>query len=163
MEKKMEVCFTIKPIWETISNIRDDIQKVLKIKMVNEDTLEKADLVCLELLENAVKYGIVTPDCPDVKIWFELEEDVLVFYVSNGVRIDDKLQFLFELINKLRNAENVEALYIQRLEEITRNPRGGSQLGIYRIVFESGFHLRYTLEGYKLTIAAQKQVIREVV
>jgi hypothetical protein len=163
MEKKMEVCFTIKPIWETISNIREDILKVLKVKNVNEDTLEKSDVVCLELLENAVKYGIVTPDCPDVKISFDLEEDVLAFYVSNGVRVDDKLQFLFELINKLKEAEDVEALYIQRLEEIAQNPRGGSQLGIYRIVFESGFQLTYTLNGNKLTIIAQKKVIREVV
>jgi anti-sigma regulatory factor (Ser/Thr protein kinase) len=72
MENKMEVCFTIKPIWETISNIREDILKVLKLKNVNEETLEKADVVCLELLENAVKYGIVTP-CMTIKICIKKE------------------------------------------------------------------------------------------
>ena len=159
----MEVCFTIKPIWETISNIREDIQKVLKLRNINEDILENSDLVCMELLENAVKYGIVTPDCPDVKICFELQENMLLFYVSNGVNINEKLNYLFELINKLKVSEDVEALYIQRLEEIAKNPRGGSQLGIYRIVYECGFQLSYHLDGYKLTITAKKPIVMTII
>ncbi|MCB1192278.1 MAG: hypothetical protein H7A23_21780 [Leptospiraceae bacterium] len=163
MEKKLEVCFTIKPVWETISQIREDFQKVLKLKRVSNDILEKADVVCLELLENAVKYGVITPDCPDVKISFELEENTLKFFVSNGVMLGSRLQYLFHLIDKLKNSDDVESLYIQRLEEIAKHPKGGSQLGIYRVVYESGFGLSYNLDGQKLTVIAQKEVIREVI
>ena len=163
MEKKMEVRFTIKPVWDTLSQIREDIQKFLEVKNIDEDLVEKADVVCLELLENAVKYGVGTPDSPDVNIWFKLEEDMLVFCVSNGVRKDENLQFLFNLIDKLNNSDDIEALYIERLQEIAKNPKNGSQLGVYRIVYESEFNLNYELEGSKLTIEARKVVERKIV
>lgn len=162
-ETKMEVSFTIRPVWEMISKIREDVQNVLKLKHVNSVIMEKADIVCLELLENAVKYGVVTPDCPDVKISFALEGNSLVFYISNGVKIDKRLQYLFDRIDELKNSENVESLYVQRLQEIAKNPKAGSQLGIYRVVYESDFRLDYTLEGKKLTITAQKQIEREII
>ncbi|MEM7183942.1 MAG: hypothetical protein AAF518_23760 [Spirochaetota bacterium] len=163
MEKKMEVRFTIKPVWDTLSQIRDDIQKFLQVKNVDEDVMEKADVVCLELLENAVKYGIGTPDSPDVNISFKLEENMLVFYVSNGVRQNDNLQFLFDLIDKINSSDDVEALYLERLQEIAKNPKNGSQLGVYRIVYESEFSLKYNLEGTKLTLEARKTVERKFI
>ena len=48
---------------------------------------------------------------------------------------------------------------MERLHEIAQNPKSGkSQLGLYRIAYETEYLLNYEISGKKLIITATKKI-----
>lgn len=151
--------FTIKPVWETISVIRGLIREALEDKRVSQELLDSTDIVCMELLENAVKFGVSTPDCSEVVLNTDFSNAQLTLVISNGVLSRDNAGYLLDILDKVASGGDVEAMYVDRLNEIAENPKSGrSQLGILRIMYETGFQLTYKLEGQKLTLTAQRKI-----
>ncbi|HRG46505.1 MAG TPA: DUF6272 family protein [Leptospiraceae bacterium] len=159
MENLLE--FTTQPIWDTVIQIRKKVKSVLEERKYPAEIIEATEIVSMELLENAVKYGVCTEDCPavDVKIEINESDKEIGITVSNGFSSVENLEFILSRLDKLKNADNIEALYMERLEEIIANPRSGkSQLGLYRIAYETGYKLDYKLKGNRLEITGKKKI-----
>ena len=68
-----------------------------------------------------------------------------------------------KFINKIKNSPNLGELYMERLQEIALNPKSGkSQLGLFRIAYETGFTIDYEISGKKLIVKATKKIEDEL-
>jgi hypothetical protein len=150
--------FTLSPLWQGIQEVKEGFHNFLKNNNIESETLEYSDIVCVELLENSVKYGVSSIDCPSISISFKIREDEIYFVVSNGVVDSPSLQSFVNLVQTLLTCENRDELYLNRLNEVASNPKAGSQLGIYRIFCDTGYTLNVELNNTKLTIIAKRKI-----
>lgn len=114
----------------------------------------------MELFENAIKYGLSTDDASDVSLEISYsKEHELNISVSNGIESVESVQAFIDFLDKIKNAKDLEALYMERLKEIAENPKTGqSQLGLFRIAYETEFNLKYEISGKKITVIATKKI-----
>lgn len=153
--------FTTQPIWDMVIQIRKKVKFILESQQYSKDIVESTEIAAMELLENAVKYGVCTVDCPsvDLKLKSDEQKKNITIVIANGITDVDSIRTLTELLEKLKNVEDVGLLYMERLEQIMANPKSGkSQLGLLRIVYETGFNLDYKVTGTKLEIIGNKIV-----
>jgi hypothetical protein len=150
--------FKAKPIWNIVIELRSKLRDLDDLKGFSEENIESIETVIMELFENAVKYGLSTKDAEEVTLELSFcEENELKISVSNGIESIESIKSFLEIIQKIQNTEDLESLYIERLNEIAENPKSGkSQLGLFRICYESGFNLDYKISGNKLTIDSTK-------
>ena len=86
---------------------------------------------------------------------FDDEDKELKIAVCNGIESQEKIQDFLDLLNKIKNSNDLEGLYMERLHEIAQNPKSGkSQLGLYRIAYETEYLLNYEISGKKLIITS---------
>ncbi|MBP7284378.1 MAG: hypothetical protein KBA66_22515 [Leptospiraceae bacterium] len=161
MDIKFYMKFSAKPIWNIVSDIRRQIKSLVEKKDFNQDITDAMETTAMELFENAIKYGISTEDAIDVllEISFDDEDKELKIAVCNGIESQEKIQDFLDLLNKIKNSNDLEGLYMERLHEIAQNPKSGkSQLGLYRIAYETEYLLNYEISGKKLIITATKKI-----
>ena len=160
MDIKFYLKFSAKPVWNTVFEIRQKIKALIAKKKFTEEVIEAMETVSMELFENAIKYGVSTEDATDVSleiIYDEISE--LKIIVSNGIESKDSIKNFSELIESILNSKDLEAMYMQRLNEIAQNPKSGkSYLGLYRIAYETGFKLAYEITGKKLIVIASREI-----
>lgn len=132
---------------------------VEKIKIALVDYSEKVnystDVVASELLENALKYGVVNTDIE--KIHFEMlyDEKEIIIKVSNGFFDDSFLLDFHRIFEKIKNTPDRESLYIERLQEVLDNPSTKqSQLGFYKILYETDYNINYEINKKIITVTA---------
>lgn len=157
---KFYMKFTARPIWNIVTDIRKQIKFLMEKKNFSIDTVDSLEITAMELFENAIKYGISTEDAVDVSLEISYDDkQELQIIVSNGIESEESITNFLELIDKIRNSNNVESLYLSRLQEIARNPKTNkSQLGLFRIAYEAEFIINYEIIGKKLIIKATKKV-----
>lgn len=109
-----------------------------------------------ELLENAMKYGESVPGMAGASYTFTVSDDAVRIEVKNGVGSEESLTELRARIDAMAAAEDKEALYVERLQQILENPSAGGQLGLFRIACEGGFDLAYHYEAPIVTVIATR-------
>ncbi len=163
MAKKMDIKFYLKfsakPVWNTVSDIRQKIKSLIAKKNFTEDVIEAMETVAMELFENAIKYGVSTEDATDVSLEITYDENEIKVLVSNGIESNESIQSFLNLLNAILNTTDLEGLYMERLKEIAKNPKSGkSHLGLYRIAYETGFKINYEISGKKLIVLATREI-----
>jgi|GEM_PF-790239 hypothetical protein len=160
MDIKFFMKFSAQPVWSVVTDIRKQINSLIEKKGFTIDTLETLEIVCMELFENAIKYGLSTDDASDVSLEISYsKEHELNISVSNGIESVESVQAFIDFLDKIKNAKDLEALYMERLKEIAENPKTGqSQLGLFRIAYETEFNLKYEISGKKITVIATKKL-----
>ena len=129
-------------MWDIVSDIRKQIKSLVAKKSFTQEIIENMETAAMELFENAIKYGVSTQDAIDVILDISCDE-------SNEL--------------KIKNSPNLGELYMERLQEIALNPKSGkSQLGLFRIAYETGFTIDYEISGKKLIVKATKKIEDEL-
>ncbi len=150
--------FAITPFWSVIEQIRNRIRSRLK-DTFDRDVIDTASICAVELAENAIKYGESVPDMQYIRFKLAHGADAIEVRVSNGVVKKFDLQIVTSIIDKINNGADPEQLYLDRLAELTADRTiVKSQLGLFRIANETGFGLKYDLDGDTLTITATRKV-----
>ncbi len=120
------------------------------------DLRDATGMAISELLENAMKYGESVPGMAGASYTLAVSDDVIRIEVKNGVGATETLDQLRARIDAMAAAEDKEALYVERLQEILENPAVGGRLGLFRIACEGGFDLACTFEAPVVTVIATR-------
>lgn len=147
----------ITPMWSVIADIKGKIQK--SMEGTRQGLIDFSVMVASELLENAIKYGVVNHEISYVGLDFYMENNTITIHVRNGIDPTTDLTTFKAVMNKIKTSTVKSDLYIQRLQEILENPaESGSQLGLYRIVSEGNFDLDYKVTDRVLEITASRKM-----
>jgi len=149
--------FAFKPNWNYINKIRK--KTFYKFKRYDLSFAEETKLVASELCENAVKYS---KSNSNNIIKFELNKtnDKIRISVYSNFIINEDINKLKEEINKINKTEEPEKLYTDRLLYLIENINiGQSQLGLYRIIYETKYKLSYKIIGNILAVIAERNLI----
>ncbi len=159
-ELKTLLDVSIFPVWKKITEIRNKTRDTLMLKGWDNSVIEAISMCITELTENAIKYGSNSKEQKTITIKMEVENGFVILKVSNYVTNDKHLNTFFQIIEKIKQVDNPEQLYINRLLELRDNPQKGiSKLGLYRIAFEGGLSIGYTLENNILTVIARRTIL----
>ncbi len=149
---------TIDPAWSVVEEIREEVAAIMEPS--GEELSYASKMVASELVENAVKYGLIDPQTGK-GITFDLvagEKDITIA-VTNRPASEEHLANVRKHIEAIAEAGDAQQLYIQRLTMLMEHPADeGSQLGLYRIAYEGGFDLNYQLANDVLTIKARRDL-----
>jgi len=164
MDIKFYFKFSARPVWDIVSDIRKQIKSLVAKKSFTQEIIENMETAAMELFENAIKYGVSTQDAIDVILDISCDESKeLRISVSNGIESIESIQGFLEFVNKIKNSHDLTELYMERLQEIALNPKSGqSQLGLFRIAYETGFTIDYEISGKKLIVKATKRIEDEL-
>ncbi|MCP4599873.1 MAG: hypothetical protein GY847_04910 [Proteobacteria bacterium] len=150
--------FSILPVWKMVKAIREETEKRIESKGWNKDFVEAVTMCITELTENAIKYGTGIPGEEEMKVRFEIHDELVLIKASNGIRTKEDLENVTKYIDKTKECDDIEALYVGRLVELMENPKSGvSQLGLLRIAYEGEFDLDYEFGNDILTIIATRK------
>jgi hypothetical protein len=140
--------------WHHIRVVREAIKEELSGQ--SESTRRAAMMAGSELLENALKYGVRVPDMENITFMLEANQENIAIEVSNGVTDVSKIQDLQQNIERIAQANDKEALYLDRLRELLLNPNEYGKLGLYRIAFEGKFSMSFQYTAQILRVKAQR-------
>lgn len=156
MEKT--ITLTITPTWAIVEHVRKKINTQLG-DFLDSDVIDGAMICASELCENAIKYGEPVPNMQFIQFQLNYSDGKIEIEISNGVVNQVDLDNVCSSIDKTNGTNNPEKLYLERLQELMDMSKPQkSQLGLYRIVCETGFKLQYKLEGNALTISADLEL-----
>ncbi|MCP4131565.1 MAG: hypothetical protein GY754_11355 [bacterium] len=159
MNEEISINMSIQPTWSMVRKIQERAKEFMKSKGKDKDATEAMTMCVTELIENAVKYGMETPEGGDIEAEFLVHDNTVFIKVINGIRLDSDIKNFIEHIEKIKNTDDPASLYTSRLMELMENPRPGeSQLGLYRIAYEGEFKLDYKYENKVLTVFAEKNL-----
>jgi len=147
----------LKTMWSEVQEVRDRVQSLLVD--LPEDVRAATVMTASELIENAIKYGESVPAAPQASVVLRHEGGRIEIVVKNGVAAEETVRELMTHVDRLANAPDRMALYIDRLRELmTSGGLGGSKLGLYRIGCEGQFDLRCDYSERVITMTASRQV-----
>jgi anti-sigma regulatory factor (Ser/Thr protein kinase) len=142
-------------IWQHVREVRDAVNASLAF--APHRIREAAAMAGAELVENAVKYGEELPGMAAISFSISASDERVTMQVSNGSRDIAAVQELMQRVDRLRNAESPESLYLERLEELMDDPTDSGQLGVYRIGFEARFKLACEYQESVVTVTAVRE------
>ncbi|MBN2546789.1 MAG: hypothetical protein JXB50_13400 [Spirochaetes bacterium] len=147
-----------KPNWNFINKIRK--KTFYKLKKHDISFAEEAKLVASELCENAVKYSKSNSNNNIIKFELNKINDKITISVCSNFIINDDINKLKEEIDKINRSEEPEKLYTDRLLYLIENINiGQSQLGLFRIIYETKYKLDYKITGNILDVIAERNLI----
>lgn len=149
---------TFKPNWNYINKIRK--KTFYKFKRYDMTFAEETKLVASELCENAVKYSKSNSNNNIIKFELNRINDKIKISVYSNFVLNDDINKLKEEIDKINRSEEPEKLYTERLLFLIENINiGQSQLGLYRIIYETKYKLSYKILGNILAVIAERDLI----
>jgi hypothetical protein len=115
----------------------------LKGVLVSLKDHKKINVIALELIDNALRYGLMK----EVSFTIRREDDILWMELINFARCDDakKLKESSERIQKLTPAE-IEVAFNKQLQNPEFGERGGAGLGLLHIVRKGVSAIDVTIE-----------------
>lgn len=140
--------FLLTPMRSVVRETRASVEGMLTDTYAS--AAAAAGIAVSELVENAIKYGTGSVD-----VRCEVVEELLRIVVSNGISNQTDLDEVKRHIDRINAAPDPLQLYSQRLTELMEDaPSNSSQLGLYRIAYESACRLAYTIHEGQLEIEA---------
>jgi len=130
---------TFEPMWPNVREIRRRVGDALE--HCPAALRSAAIMTASELVENAIKYGESVPAARTVTFVLEATAESLCIRVVNGSTNTVGVAELDRRVQELRQADDKQALYLTRLEQLLADADESGKLGIYRIGFEGGFDL----------------------
>jgi len=152
MQAHLQLSFD--PMWPNVREIRERVGAALED--CPAQLRSAAIMTSSELVENAVKYGESVPAAKAVTFVLEATPDRLSIRVVNGSTNAAGVAQLQRRVTELSRAEDKQALYLARLEEILSSPDESDRLGLYRIGFEGGFDLQLDYKDEVVTVTATR-------
>ena len=153
MQAHLQLSFA--PMWPNVREIRQQVGSALE--ECPEQLRNAAIMTSSELVENAVKYGEAVPAAKTVTFQLEATAELLRIRVVNGSTNAPGVAELQRRVQELRRAEDKQALYLARLEELLTQADESGKLGIYRIGFEGGFDLQLDYTNNVVTVTATRK------
>jgi len=155
------ITLDIPQTWAFVSHVRETISDYLPNR-IDPEIREATIMAASELTENTIKFGYANPnddssgEPPLMNV--ELTDEMIRIVISSNASLGN-LDSVKHIINELKIAENIEVLYLNRLQEIMENPsQSSSRLGLIRIVHEAKFALDYNIVGNRLKIIATRSL-----
>lgn len=130
----------LRTMWSEVQEVRDRVQSLLGD--MPDELREATVMVASELVENAIKYGHPVAEAPHATVSLDRDGDLIRVTVRNGAVSTASVRELRAHVDRLAQAPDRMALYLDRLRELMTSGGGGSKLGLYRIGCEGGFDLR---------------------
>ncbi|XDD44755.1 hypothetical protein AB3N58_17615 (plasmid) [Leptospira sp. WS60.C2] len=150
----------IKPTWSAISNIRGTLAEILS--PVSSSINDSVQIAATELLENAIKYRSAKSKDENIKFEFNYDHNEIEIKVSNKFENDDDFRRLLATFSKIKEESNPKLLYVERLKELFDNENDKhNRLGLFRVIYESGFGLNCYQEESEITVVASK-ILKEI-
>jgi len=146
---------TFAPMWPNVREIRQRVGSALD--NCPAQLRSAAVMTSSELVENAVKYGEPVPGAKTVTFVLEATSALLCIRVINGSTNALGVAELGRRVQEVRRAEDKQALYMARLEELLARAEESGKLGIYRIGFEGGFDLDLDYTNDVVTVTATRK------
>lgn len=143
-------------LWDRIRSVRERVAEACA--ELPADVRAAAVMVTSELVENAIKYGVVVQGMDEVMVRFRIDTGRITVEVDNGVATQAAIDRVAEHVEQIRQASCRADLYIARLQELMRCPGAPGGLGLYRIGFEGEFDLSYESDGRTLTVRATRDL-----
>lgn len=137
MQARLQLTF--EPMWPNVREIRRQVGEALED--CPAPLRSAAIMTASELVENAIKYGERVPAAKTVTFVLEATAESLCIRVVNGSTNTVGVAELDRRVQELRRADDKQALYLSRLEQLLADADESGKLGIYRIGFEGGFDL----------------------
>jgi hypothetical protein len=146
---------TFEPMWPNVREIRQQVGNALED--CPEQLRSAAIMTSSELVENAVKYGESVPAAKTVSFQLEATPEMLRIRVVNGSTNASGVAELQRRVQELGRAQDKQALYLARLEELLIQADESGKLGIYRIGFEGGFDLQLDYTNHVVSVTATRK------
>lgn len=152
MEAHLQLTFA--PMWPNVRDIRQRVGAALGD--CPAQLRSAAIMTASELVENAIKYGESVPAADTVTFVLDASPERLTMRVVNGSTNAVGVAELERRVQELRAAEDKQALYLARLEQLLADADESGKLGIYRIGFEGGFDLQLEYMNHVVTVTATR-------
>jgi anti-sigma regulatory factor (Ser/Thr protein kinase) len=146
---------TFAPMWPNVREIRQRVGAALQD--CPAQLRSAAVMTASELVENAIKYGENVPAASTVTFELDATPSFLSIRVVNGSTNASGVAELERRVDEMSKAEDKQALYLARLEQLLANADDSGKLGIYRIGFEGGFDLRLEYQNEVVTVTATRK------
>lgn len=143
-------------LWDRIRRVRERVAEACA--ELPADVRAAAVMVTSELVENAIKYGVVVQGLDEVVVRFRIDAGRITVEVENGVAAQAAIDRVAEHVERIRQASCRADLYIARLQELMRSPGATGGLGLYRIGYEGEFDLSCESDGRTLTVCATREL-----
>ncbi len=157
MTQEKNINIAIIPTWETVKSVLEQATQFLAGK--DQDFISATTMCVTELIENAVKYGTLTPNGGDITFDMTVDEEKVKIQISNGIRNASDFEHVQRIIQHIESSDDPQQLYVQRLKELAERPKPGlSQLGLYRIAYEGRFRLEHRYVDGVLTVSAHRAI-----
>jgi hypothetical protein len=153
MEAHLQLTFA--PMWPNVREIRQRVGAALGD--CPAQLRSAAVMTASELVENAIKYGESVPGASTVTFVMDASPAMLSMSVVNGSTNAAGVAELERRVQELRAAEDKQALYLARLEQLLADADESGKLGIYRIGFEGGFDLQLEYTNDVVTVTATRK------
>ena len=147
--------FTLPILWEQIRDIRINMRELLS--SYSDHLQNGAAVAASELMENAIKYGMSTPDMPEALVEVQIADNILSIRVSNGLRNPTALERLKSHIDRLQSDDPVQ-LFVEQLNNLGQTQNESTGLGIYRAAAEGGFSLQLLHKDSVVTVIAKRSL-----
>jgi hypothetical protein len=141
--------------WQHVASLRQVVHDALGY--VSDDVRSAAVMVTSELVENAVKYGEATRSAPSAHFRLDTDNGQIRIQVSNGARSEAAVAKAIRLIERIHQATDKDAFYVERQRELLESPACGGGLGLYRIIHEGKFSLSCSYSGQVFTVTAIRE------
>ena len=156
MTMQAHLKLTLAPMWPNVREIRERVGVTLE--KCPPQLRNAAIMTSSELVENAIKYGESVPHAETVTYVLRATPALLSIRVINGSTNALGVAALGHRIDELRRADDKQALYLARLEELLARADESGKLGIYRIGFEGGFELDLDYTNDVVTVTATRKL-----
>jgi hypothetical protein len=152
----VEFTLNIPAAWQHIREVRARIASAMA--GYPADLREAVVMTAAELTENAIKYGEDVQELPHAWVRLTILPKEIVVIVANGVSDDESVDALRRNIETIQAAQDKQALYLKRLQELTDAPTAHGRLGLIRIAFEGQFELAYTYTKPIIVVTARRAI-----
>ncbi len=152
MDTRLQLTFD--PMWPNVRRIRQSVGAALEAR--GSSLRNAAMMTASELVENAIKYGECVPGAETVMFSLEATPTVCRIRVVNGSTNATGVAELSRRVKELARAEDRQALYLARLEQLLAHTEESGKLGVYRIGFEGGFDLECDYTNNVVTMTATR-------
>jgi hypothetical protein len=152
--------------WSGIEPVREAVGKVLHVVCTDRDVEDAVSMVCAELLDNALRYGV--PDGRGISFSLSILEGQLVVSVSHAVafgspdvpRLIDRLAWVGQQADPAQAF--VEALAQVGARATDAPGDGGAGVGLARVAYMGGCRLAAdTSRSDRVTVIATRAIGKE--
>lgn len=158
MNKAVSFWYKIDPLWDAVKQIRERVE--LSLMEYDEEVRDASKMTASELIENAVKYGSSIEKGAGIKFDFIASHNQIKVMVTNKIHTDDDYETLKSHIDKIKDSDNPQELYLERLQMLMDDTRlAKTQLGLFRIAYEGEFSLSYEYKNSVVTVIATRNIV----
>lgn len=163
MNTKNKITYRFNPDWSKLERIQKLVSDFCFDNSLSRESEDSLQMVCCELVENAIKYGHFPDDQVQIEMSLRIKNKSVTIEVRNQIKEEEShsLVLLDGQIQWIRGYQNPYEAYVEKLKDITSRELkpGESGLGLVRIAYEGNSILDfYVDENNILSVSAVYQL-----